>query len=74
MVYVKRGEALKPLSGRYSGPYHVLERTNKVFKLKIGDRVETVSRDRLKPHLGEEEPQEAAPPRRGRPPGTGGCG
>jgi len=72
-VYVRRGVHKGPLEQAYVGPYRVLERSDKLFKLQIGDRVETVSADRLKPHTGA-DPQPAQPPRRGRPPGTGGSG
>jgi len=66
-VYVRCGPAGYPLSQKYSGPYRILERSAKIYKLQIGDRVETVSADRLKPHKGD-EPEPAVPPRRGRPP------
>ena len=52
---------------KYSGPYQVLERGNKVWKLQVGERVKVVSRDRVKPHLGSVAPQAAVPPTRGRP-------
>ncbi len=68
-VYVKRGGAGLPLADAYAGPYRVLESGEKTFRLQIGDREEVLSRDRLKPHRGEDSPQEAVPPRRGRPPG-----
>lgn len=73
-VYVKRGGQGRPLSANYDGPYEVLESGPKVFKLQLGAREEVVSRDRLKPHLGEGPLQAAQPPKRGRPPGkrTGG--
>ncbi len=40
---------IRPL---YGGPYAVLERSEKVFRLQVGDREEAVSVDRLKPHTG----------------------
>ena len=40
---------------------------NKAWKLQVGERVEVVSRDRLKPHLGSVVPKAAVPPTRGRP-------
>ena len=55
------------MADKYSGPYQVLERGNKAWKLEVGERVEVVSRDRLKPHLGRVAPEVAVPPRRGRP-------
>jgi len=71
-VYVRHGGARAPLEDSYDGPFKVMERGNKVFKLKIGDKLDTVTRDRLKPHTGELPPEPAVPKRRGRPPGTGG--
>ena len=55
------------MADKYSGPYKVLERENKAWKLQVGERVKVVSRDRLKPHLGSVAPRAAVPPTRGRP-------
>ena len=55
------------MADKYSGPYQVLERGNKVWKLQVGKKIEVVSRDRLKPHLGRVDLEAAVPPRRGRP-------
>ena len=41
--------------------------------MKIGDRVETVSTDRLKSFTGKKTTP-GVQPKRGRPPGTGGSG
>ena len=41
-----------PLVDNYVGPYLVLEKGPKVFKLQVGTREEVITRDRLKPHLG----------------------
>ena len=68
-VYVQRGGVGPPLADNYAGPYLVLEKGPKVFKLQLGTRQEVVSRDRLKPHLGLAQLAAADPPRRGRPPG-----
>jgi len=70
-VYVRRGARGGPMEQAYSGPYRVLEHSDKLYKLQIGERREVVSADRLKPHTGV-QPEPATPPRRGRPPGTGG--
>ena len=51
-VYVAKGGAQRPMADKYSGPYQVLEKGNKAWKLQVGERVEVVSRDCLKPHLG----------------------
>ena len=55
------------MADKYSGPYRVLERGNKVWKVQVGERVEVISRDSLKPHLGSVAPKAAVPPKRGRP-------
>ncbi len=66
-VYVRRGGALLPLTPLYVGPYEVLERADKYFRLAVGGREEMVSIDRLKPHLGV-GPSAALPAARRRPP------
>jgi RNase H-like domain found in reverse transcriptase/Reverse transcriptase (RNA-dependent DNA polymerase)/Integrase zinc binding domain/Integrase core domain len=71
-VYVRRGNLGGPLSPPYSGPYRVLSRREKIFEVQVGGRTESISVDRLKPHRGEAPVVPAAPPARGRPPGTGG--
>ena len=72
-VYVRRGAPGGPLADKNGGPYEVLKRGPKTFVLRMGDREEILSRDRLAAYTAEEPPKEAAPPpRRGRPPGTGG--
>ena len=55
------------MADKYSGPYQVLERGNKAWKLQVGERVEVVSRDRLKPHLVSVAPEAAVQPTYGRP-------
>ena len=62
-----KGGAQRPMAEKYSGPYKVMERGNKAWKLQVGERVEVVSRDCLKPHLGSLAPEAAVPPTRGRP-------
>jgi hypothetical protein len=66
-VYVRRGGNVPPLSPLYSGPYKVKERNTKFFVLEVGDRTDTVSVDRLKPHKGEKDVVVATPAPRGRP-------
>ena len=61
---MQRGEAVD----NYAGPYLVLEKGPKVFKLQLGERTEVVSRDGLKLHAGQAPPATAEPPRRGQPP------
>ncbi len=66
-VYVLRGGVIPTLAPRYQGPYLVLEKGPKSFRLAIGAREEVVSVDRLKPHTGDTPVTTAQPPRRGRP-------
>jgi hypothetical protein len=66
-LYVQRGGMTSPLTPPYAGPYEVLEPGEKTFLIRIGNREDRVSVDRLKPHLGKEPVQPAAPRRRGRP-------
>ncbi len=67
-VYVRKGGAVTPLSLLYSCPFKVLASGPKVFRLQVGEREESVSIDRLKPHRGAAPVQPAQPPARGRPP------
>ena len=46
-VYLQCGGVGPPLVDNYAGPYLVLEKGPKVFKLQLGERTEVVSRDRL---------------------------
>jgi hypothetical protein len=69
-VYVRRGGTLLPLTPLYVGPYEVLERADKHFRLAVGGREETVTIDRLKPHLGVGLFSAALPAARGRPPSS----
>ena len=66
-VYVAKGGAQQPMVDKYRGPYQVLERGNKAWKLQVGKRVEVVSQDWLTPHLGLVAPRAAVPLTRGRP-------
>jgi transposase InsO family protein len=71
-VYVRRGAVAGPMATPYVGPYRVLQHGEKTCRLQVGTREEVVSVDRLKPHVGAAPVAAADPPRRGRPPGTGG--
>ena len=66
-VYVRRCGAGPPLPPLYAGPFQVIPRKPKFFKLKMGGKEEVISIDRLKPHLGPLPVDPASPPRRGRP-------
>jgi cleavage and polyadenylation specificity factor subunit 1 len=68
LVYIRKGGTLPPLAPPYEGPYKVVERGPKFFRLDIGGRTVSVSVDRLKPHTGAAAATPAAPARRGRPP------
>jgi hypothetical protein len=48
-VFVRHDTTRKPLQSQYDGPYPVLERKDKFFKVNINGRKDTVSIDRLKP-------------------------
>lgn len=48
-VFVRIDAVRKPLTPPYSGPYKVLERSNKVFNILIKGKERKVSIDRLKP-------------------------
>ena len=58
-----------PLQCPYDGPYEVLEPGAKVFRIRLTDREELITVDRLKPAIMPEEYPHpiAIPPRRGRP-------
>ena len=51
-MYVRRGGVKLPLTPTYSGPFVVVSKSPKCFVLDLGDRQESVSVDRLKPHAG----------------------
>jgi hypothetical protein len=52
IVYMRWGPVAGPLTAASDGPYKVVSRTIKVYKLQVGTRVESVSADRLKPYVG----------------------
>ena len=47
LVYVRRGGQGGPLAAPYNGPYQVVEKGPKFFRLYIGNQQQTVSVDRL---------------------------
>ena len=63
-----KGVAAKPMANKYSGQYKGLEHGNKAWKVQVGERVEIISSDCLKPHLGSVAPR---PPCRPSPGGRG---
>ena len=48
-VFVRVGARKTPLQSSYQGPFKVLERREKYFKLDLGNRHDMVSLDRIKP-------------------------
>ena len=48
-VLVRRDGHVPPLAAAYDGPFLVLERSLRFFKLQVGDKVDTFSTLRLKP-------------------------
>ena len=58
-VFVRHGARRAPLTRPYDGPFRVIERGEKFFKIKVGTREQVVTVDRLKPAFGFADP---APP------------
>ena len=67
-MFVREDSSTPSLAPLYRGPYLILERRDKFFRLQIGSRSDSVSVDRLKPVFSEEPIEPAFPPARGRPP------
>ena len=69
-LVVRHDAHRSPLQRPYDGPYGVISKSEQSFCVRIGNREEHISIDRLKPaHLKSENlPPVAQPPRRGRPP------
>jgi len=67
-VFVREDASKPSLSPLYRGPYLVMERRSKFFRLQIGSKVDAVSVDRLKPVISDCPVVPAVPPPRGRPP------
>jgi len=66
-VFVCEDASVPPLSPLYRGPFKVLERQSKFFRLQIGAKVDVVSVDRLKPVISDSTIIPASPPACGRP-------
>ena len=64
-VFVRNDAHKSPLTRPYRGPYAVLERNSKAFRLSIAERSDWVSIDRLKPAYLEEEDSTPTSPRVG---------
>ena len=67
-VFVREDASKPSLSPLYRGPYLVIQRLSKFFRLQIGTKVDSVSLDRLKPVLSDSPVIPVAPPPQGRPP------
>ena len=66
-VFIRRDGHIPPLSPLYDGPYKVVERLEKSFRLQIGSTTDLVSIDRLKPYRTLLPVTPAQPAKRGRP-------
>ena len=54
-VFIRRDAVRKPLQPPYDGPFKVISRTPKHFKVDLGNRTDSISIDRLKcAHLNTE--------------------
>merc|ERR1739842_240584 len=70
-VFVRTDARKTPLQTPFTGPYAVIDRNNKFFTLQMGNKQDTVSIDRLKEAIAQDDGfpvPVAQPPRRGRPP------
>jgi hypothetical protein len=67
-VFIREDASKPSLSPLYRGPYQVIERRSKFFRLQIGAKVDSVSVDRLKPVISDVPVIPVTPPPRGRPP------
>ena len=56
-VFIRNDATQPPLSAVFHGPYHVLEHGPKTFRLKVGEKEDEFSDDRLKAACYEEEHQ-----------------
>ena len=61
-VFVREDSSVPPLSQLYRGPYKVVDRKEKYFKLQIGSQEINVSVDRLKPVFSDVKVSPALPP------------
>jgi hypothetical protein len=66
-VFVREDSVISSLAPRYRGPYLVIDRRDKFFRLQIGSKQDVVSVDRLKPVFSDVSVTTATPPPRGRP-------
>ena len=57
-VFLRRIAIAPPLTAPYDGPYKVVARSGRVFKVLIKGKVETVTVDRVKPAHIERTPED----------------
>ena len=55
-VFVRHGARRTPLTRPYDGPFRVLEKGEKFFRIKVGAKEQVVTVDRLKPAFGFADP------------------
>jgi hypothetical protein len=67
-VFVRKGGVSPPLAAKFDRPYQVISKSEKYFVIKVGDKLDSVSVDRLKSYRGGGVVTPAVPPLRGRPP------
>ena len=65
-VFVRVGAHRGPLQSPYQGPFKVIDRQAKFYKLDLGTRQDSVSIDRLKPAFFEEANHAIVPQRKAR--------
>ena len=65
-VFVRVGAHRCPLQSPYQGPFKVIDRKAKSYKLDLGTRQDSVSIDRLKPAFFEEANHAIVPRRKAR--------
>ena len=56
-VFLRRIAITPPLTAPYDGPFKVVARSGRVFKVMIKGKVETVTADRVKPVHIERKPE-----------------
>ena len=67
-VFIRVDAAKSPLTPPYTGPYKVLQRKDKSFKLQIRNSIDWISIDRLKPaYLLQDDQPDVTFSRAGRP-------
>ena len=54
-VFIRDDSVKKPLSSPYKGPYQVLQKYDKFFKVQLKNKCDTICIDRLKPAFTETE-------------------